>query len=115
MKNLLNLSNHNLTEFQLKELEEKGFSVLELDTNDKKIWGQLNPTNYKETCDRILKKYKVEAYHIAGFAPAVVYIVNKASLCFYAYSERKSIEKEINGIITKTSVFEHKGFFMYEK
>lgn len=115
MNYLLNVSNHNLTKEQIEELNKRGYQVIEMQEKDKLAWGQLNPSNYKEIADRILKNYGVEAYHVAGFAPAVAYFVSKADFCFYAYSERKSIEKEVNGVITKTSIFEHKGFFMYEK
>lgn len=117
---ILNLSNHNLTDLQIKELKEKleFTEIVELDVEDKKIWGQLNPGNYHEETTRIMDKYDVVAYHVAGFAPAVVYAVeiaeNNMKPCYYAYSERKVIEKENeDGTVVKTAVFEHKGFYLY--
>lgn len=115
MKKILNVSNHILTDFQKEELKSLGFEVVELEVEDKKSWGQLNPWNYKNVCSEILEKYQVEAYHLAGFPPAVNYFCLRTKKeCFYAYSERKAIEKkDETGKMVKTSIFEHKGFFKY--
>lgn len=117
---ILNLSNHRLTEAQEKELKEvlEFEEIVELDEEDKKAWGQLNPGNYKKIVKEIMDKYDVVAYHVAGFAPAVVDVVKIAEdimrPCYYAYSERKTIEKENkDGTVTKTAIFEHKGFYLY--
>lgn len=111
---LLNLSNHKLTETQLKEISEMRCEVVELDQEDKQKWGQLTPDNYRKICDEILIKYNVEAYHLAGFPAAVVYVSNIMENCFYAYSERNSIEvQNPDGTVEKKVVFEHKGFYRY--
>lgn len=111
---ILNLSNHKLTEEQINELQTKWkFKVVELDEKDHEI----SPNNDSLETIRIMDKYEVDAYHVAGFAPAVVCAVNyakeKGKRSFYAYSERKSVEKQENGRIVKTSIFEHKGFYLY--
>ena len=123
MKKILNLSNHRLTEEQLKELSDKKYEIVELTDEEKKQWGQLTPKNYKEICDTILHKYwnKVDSFHLAGFPPAVTYFYCLTLIqdryitkyCYYAYSTRETIEKEINGEIVKTSVFRHQGFYEY--
>lgn len=123
MKKMLNLSNHTLTQEQVKEINDMGYEIVELTPEDKKIWGQLNPTNYVEETCRIVEddetRYKVEGYHIAVFPPAVVVansIANGLGLpSYYAYSERQSVEeKQSDGSIKKTNVFKHKGFFLYD-
>lgn len=117
---ILNLSNHKLTEKQIEELKSvKGFDeIIELDDEDKRIWGQLNPHNYSDEVKRIMSKYEVNSYHLAGFAPAVVYGVvladKNGKSALYAYSERKVVESvNEDGSISKNAVFEHKGFFYY--
>lgn len=115
MKKILNLSNHNLSDLQKEELKSLGFEVVELQEEDKKMWSQLTPFNYKAICDDILTKYEVKGYHVAGFPPAVNYFCSRTDkTCYYAYSERKTIEtKDETGKMVKTSIFDHKGFFEY--
>lgn len=122
MKKMLNLSNHVLTQEQVKEIYDMGYEIVELTPEDKKIWGQLNPDNYSDAVFRIMEdedtRYQVEAYHIAGFPPAVVIAACTANglglPSYYAYSERQSVEeKQSDGSIKKTNVFKHKGFFLY--
>lgn len=119
MKKILNLSNHVLTEEQKKELTEKGYEVVELDKEEKEVWGQLNPDNYINVCECIISKYYdqgVRSLHVAGFPAAVSYITKVFSImeCLYAYSERKSVEKtNEKGEVVKTNVFVHKGFYPY--
>lgn len=113
---ILNLSNHVLTEEQVKELKEKGYTeIIELDVEDKKAWGQLIPDTYKEVCDNILAKYKTDAIHLAGFPPATVYVALKSTVpCLYAYSERNCVETPMpDGSIDKRYIFKHQGFFNY--
>ena len=60
----------------------------------------------------------VDATHVAGFAPAVNYFVNKVSIVFdnyYAYSARDVVEvtKE-DGSVVKEAKFRHKGFYKYD-
>lgn len=113
---ILNLSNHTLTEEQVKELREKGYAeIIELDAEDKKAWGQLVPDTYKEVCDNILAKYKADAIHLAGFPAATVYVALKAQLpCLYAYSPRICVETPMpDKTINKNYVFKHMGFYRY--
>lgn len=115
MKKILNLSNHSLSDVQKEELKKLDFEVVELEETDKKVWGQLSPYNYQNTCDEFLIKYNVQGFHIAGFPPAVNYFCSKTNKpCYYAYSERKTVErKDEKGKVIKTAIFEHKGFFKY--
>ena len=77
MKKLLNVSNHTLGLNQLKELEEKGYVVVEMPEDLKKQWAQLNPTNYPEVCNSVIQfaeDNQCEAMHLAGFPAAVSFI-----------------------------------------
>lgn len=115
MKKLLNLSNHILTEDQLNELEQMGYKTIELQQEDKQMWGQLNPQDYKAVCNQILDKYKANAYHLAGFPAAVVYITKVTTKpCYYAYSIRQSTETvQEDGTVVKKNIFKHQGFYLY--
>lgn len=115
MKKILNLSNHIFTEDQLNELEQMGYKAIELQQEDKQMWGQLNPQDYKAVCNKILSKYRVNAYHLAGFPAAVVYVCNqKENKCYYAFSERCSVdETQPDGSVVKKNIFKHKGFYLY--
>lgn len=122
MKKILNLSNHVLTQEQIDELTAMEYEVVELTAEDKTLWGQLNPSNYKEFVYRVMEaektRYAVDAYHIAGFPPAVVNAVCLACTldmpAFYAYSERVSVEEHMSdGSVVKRNVFKHLGFFNY--
>lgn len=113
---ILNLSNHTLTEEQVKELREKEYTeIIELDAEDKIAWGQLVPDTYKKVCDNILAKYKADAIHLAGFPAAIVYVALKTSLpCLYAYSPRICVETPMpDKTINKNYVFKHMGFYRY--
>lgn len=115
MKKILNVSNHKLTDDQINELSEKDIEVVELDELDKRLWSQLTPNNYRLIADSILNKYAVDLYHLAGFPAAVVYVCNqKQNKCYYAFSERCSIEElQADGSVVKKNVFKHKGFYLY--
>lgn len=122
MKKILNMSNHTLTGEQIAELSSMGYEVVELTAEDKALWGQMNPSNYKEFIYRVMEdsdtRYAVDAYHIAGFPPAVVNAVCLASTldmpAYYAYSERVSEEvHQPDGTVKKVNVFKHLGFFNY--
>lgn len=115
MKNLLNLSNHNLTPQQTEELSTLGYQVIELNATDKQAWGQLNPQDYKAVCDEILDKYQADAYHLAGFPAAVVYVTRTTNKpCYYAYSTRQSVEAvQEDGTVVKKNIFKHQGFYLY--
>jgi len=122
MKKILNMSNHTLTGEQIAELSSMGYEVVELTAEDKQIWGSLNPDNYEDVIYRIMEdsdtRYDVDAYHIAGFPPAVVNAVCLASTldmpAYYAYSERVSEEvHQPDGTVKKINVFKHLGFFNY--
>ncbi|MFR4518417.1 MAG: hypothetical protein ACLT40_00460 [Fusobacterium sp.] len=122
MKKILNMSNHTLTGEQIAELSSMGYEVVELTAEDKALWGQMNPSNYKEFIYRVMEdsdtRYAVDAYHIAGFPPAVVNAVCLACTlnmpALYAYSERVSEEvHQPDGTVKKVNVFKHLGFFNY--
>ena len=119
MKNLLNCSNHVLGLNQLQELQNKGYDVIELSEEMKKAWGQLTPSNYVQVCNDIveyMEENNCTGIHLAGFPPAVTLLcidLNTNTEVLYAYSERKTVEVEVEGQIVKKSIFEHKGFFKY--
>lgn len=113
---ILNLSNHTLTDEQVKELREKGYAeIIELREDHKKIWGQLNPSNYKAVSDDILEAYTYDAIHLAGFLPATTYVALKTKVpCLYAYSPRVCVETPMpDGSINKNYLFKHLGFYRY--
>lgn len=119
MKKLLNCSNHVLGLNQLKELEEKGFVVVELNDELKSKWGQLTPSNYVQVCNSIvdyMEENGCTGIHLAGFPPAVTLLcadLNTDIDVLYAYSERDTVEVEIDNQVVKKSIFTHKGFFPY--
>ena len=119
MKKMLNCSNHVLGLNQLKELEEKGFVVVELNDELKSKWGQLNPSNYPEVCNAVvsfMEENGCTGIHLAGFPPAVTLLcmdLNPEVEVMYAYSERDVVEVEIDGQVVKKAIFSHKGFFPY--
>lgn len=122
MKKILNLSNHVLTQEQIAELNGYGYEIVELSAEDKQRWANLNPDNYEDVVYRVMEdsdtRYDVDAYHIAGFPPAVVNAVCLACTlnmpALYAYSERVSEEvHQPDGTVKKVNVFKHLGFFNY--
>jgi len=122
MKNLLNVSNHNLGLNQLQELQEKGFDVIELSDELKKAWGQLTPENYMTICSNVVdyaEENNCKALHVAGFAPAVVALcadIKPEYPVFYAYSCRVAVEiVQDDGSVLKDSKFTHQGFYEYPR
>jgi len=120
MKKLLNVSNHILGMNQIKELEEKGYYIVELPEDLKTRWAQMDPDSYARTCNDIVEYAElngVEAMHVAGFPAAVVLIcmdIDRIPL-YYAYSERVSVEETLeDGSVVKKNVFKHKGFYRYK-
>ena len=119
MKKLLNISNHVMGLEQLKELQERGYDLVELPEDLKKAWGQLEPSNYPIICNQIVdwaENNQIDAFHLAGFAPAVNLIcldMKPEFPIYYAYSKRDSVEVEIEGQIVKKAIFKHIGFFRY--
>ena len=115
MERILNCSNHKMTEEQIEEMRKKGYEFVELDPELKNEWGQMNPQNYEEISKKIIMKIvkeDISAIHLAGFMPAVHYMIlatEYLASCYYAYSER--VSEEVNGV--KTSYFKHKGFYLY--
>lgn len=117
----LNISNHILAQEQIEDIKKalntEEIEIVELPQDIKSQWSNLTPDNYELVCERIIKYMKdneIGHAHLAGFAPAVVYIVMCSwSYFFYSYSERVSEEKEVNGEIIKTSIFKHKGWYTY--
>lgn len=123
MSKLLNVSNHVLSDVQLKDLKENWDvdGVIELPADLKDAWSNLNPDNYKEICDQILKysyvcnDTKAVFIHLAGFPPAVNYIAQEHPGCIYAFSTRDSKDvPQADGTVKKVSVFNHKGFYRYD-
>lgn len=119
MKNLLNCSNHTMGLNQIKELENRGYVIVELSDELKFKWGQLTPDNYVQVCNDVVEYMEANncaGIHLAGFPPAVTLLcidLNANTEVLYAYSERKTVEVEVEGQIVKKSIFEHKGFFKY--
>lgn len=119
MKKMLNCSNHVLGLNQLKELEEKGYIVVELSDELKSKWGQLNPENYMSVCNDIvsfMEENDCSGIHLAGFPAAVTLLcidLNADVEVVYAYSERNTVEVEIDNQVVKKSIFTHKGFYPY--
>lgn len=119
MKKMLNCSNHVLGLNQLKELEEKGYIVVELSEELKKAWGQLNPENYMSVCNDIvsyMEENGCTGIHLAGFPAAVTLLcfdLNADVEVVYAYSERNVVEVEVDGQVVKKAIFSHKGFYPY--
>ena len=119
MKKMLNCSNHVLGLNQLKELEEKGYIVVELSDELKSKWGQLNPENYMSVCNDIvsfMEENGCTGIHLAGFPAAVTLLcidLNADVEVVYAYSERNTVEVEIDNQVVKKSIFTHKGFYPY--
>ena len=123
-KLFLNVSNHALTKDQLEEIQVKGFSVMELEEDMKKAWGSMNPSNWRETCDQVIRVVltyddldtTIETALVAGYTPAVVYLTNELSKYgttpLYAHTDRVSVEKtNEDGTVTKTNIFKHSGFY----
>lgn len=120
---LLNVSNHKLSDVQLKDLKENWEidGVIELPEDLKTAWSNLTPENYKEICDKVLSysytcnETKAVFIHLAGFPPAVNYIANEHPGCLYAFSTRESQDvPQPDGSVKKVSVFNHKGFYRYD-
>lgn len=126
MKKILNVSNHTLTQEQITDLKNKygEIELLELPEDLKRFWSKLTPNNYQDICediDEYINNEFIDIIHLAGFTPAVVYLIrineyliDEGEIKFiYSYSERISEEKEVNGEVIKTSIFKHKGWYNY--
>lgn len=119
MKKMLNCSNHTMGLTQIKELEEKGYVLIELPDDLKAKWSQLNPSNYPEVCNNVvsfMEENGCSGIHLAGFPAAVTLLcldLNADVEVVYAYSERNTVEVEVEGQVVKKSIFTHKGFFPY--
>lgn len=119
MIKILNISNHNLTDKQVADLKDiygEDIKIVELQSL-KEDWGQLTPFNYRTICNSIIsfmKQEEIEIAHLAGYAPAVVYMCNHKGFQFiYSHSIRDSIEVENNGVVEKKQRFKHAGWFKY--
>ncbi len=132
-KVFLNVSNHILTPDQLSEVNKLGMEVMELPDNVKQAWSNVTPSNINRVIDLVIdstniilstdeslgctsdEDYFIEGVLVAGHPGAVYQLCSKLMAdgikCFYAHTERQSIEREVNGEVIKTSVFKHKGFF----
>ena len=120
MLKLLNVSNHVMGLEQIKELEEKGYVIVELPEDLKSRWAQMNPETYGRVCNDIIEwaeENDINAMHLAGFPAAVVLMcadIDRIPL-YYAYSERVSVESvKENGSVEKRNIFKHKGFYRYK-
>lgn len=119
MKRLLNISNHVMGLEQLNEIQSRGYDLIELPETLKTAWGQLEPNNYPIVCNEIIEwaeNNNIDAFHLAGFAPAVNLIcldMKPEFPIFYAFSKRDSVEIEVEGQIVKKAIFKHIGFFRY--
>ena len=123
-KLFLNISNHSLTKDQMSEIQAKGFSVMELEEDLKKAWGSMNPSNWRKTCDEVIRvvltyddlETPIETALVAGYTPAVVYLTNElnkyGTTPLYAHTDRVSVERtNEDGTVTKTNIFKHTGFY----
>lgn len=125
MEKFLNISNHQLTDDQLKDIVDNGWELVELPDHLKAKWGSLNPFNYEDVCDEIdnfMIINRIGKALLAGYQPAVTFMVLKNSNrddlvkydLYYAHSERESVEEaQPDGSVIKRVVFRHKGFFTY--
>ena len=121
MRKFLNVSNHRFTDDQLADIANMGLELMELPTELKNKWGSMSPETYKNVCEEvnglILNDPDVEVVHLAGFQPAIVYLLSiYPGEAVYAYSER--LVKEVHlqdGTVKKESEFKHKGFFSYPR
>ena len=120
MKKLLNVSNHVMGLEQIKELEEKGYVIVELPEDLKARWAQMDPETYGRTCNDVIEwaeENGINAMHLAGFPAAVVLMcadIDRIPL-YYAYSERVSVESvKEDGSVEKRNIFKHKGFYRYK-
>lgn len=117
----LNISNHTLTEEQVKDLNRflfcENIEIIELPKELKEDWAHLTPQNYIEVCLSIysyMYANDIHYAHLAGFTPAVIELIKSKTLVFcYSFSERVSKEKKANGEIIKISTFKHKGWYRY--
>lgn len=116
---------HDLTEAQVKELEEKYF-IHFLKNENPELFGKISncPDNAKDLMSLAKEAYWFTAKHEAVLlplgSPAFNYIFNnflsqsnKPKL--FAHSERVSVEqKQADGSVIKKSVFVHKHFINIE-
>lgn len=118
---MLNVSNHKFTEDQMRDLEARGLELMELPIELKTKWGSMTPENYKDICDEVkdiaINTPEISVLHVAGFQPAIVYLLSiYPGEAVYAYSERSVVEvTQPDGSVKKESSFKHKGFFSYPR
>lgn len=121
MRKFLNVSNHRFTDDQLADISNMGLELMELPADLKGKWGSMSPETYQDVCkevnELILNDPDVEVVHLAGFQPAIVYLLSiYPGECVYAYSDRIVTEvSQPDGSIKKESTFKHKGFFSYPR
>lgn len=106
---------------------------MELPENVKAAWGQIDPVTAAYTIDNVMvgiwflssheavetgvvnEPVVIKGALVAGHPGAVYQLVNQLESmgvkCFYAHTQRESVEKQINGEVIKTSAFKHRGFF----
>lgn len=119
MKKFLNISNHTFTNDQLVELAQRHWEPVELPADLKSRWSQCDPSTYEQLCydiEEFMRYQQIHLAHLAGFAPAVVFMCKEFGNIdfYYAYSVRESVEVTLNGNeVRKQNIFKHKGFYPY--
>lgn len=130
MRKFINITNHSLSPAQLEEVEKffsvvcggEEYRVVELPEELKSAWGSLSPETISATVSAINRWLEQSLLMdsdlclVQGHQAAVVALLAGLSpeQCFFAHSERRSIEEaQPDGSILKKSLFEHKGFYNY--
>lgn len=118
-----NISNHELTEDQIKEVEDNQLDIVELPADLKRKWGTMNPQNMLDTVNEVIAWIKtnhsedMEAALVAGYLPAVTLIVDRlygmAVTPVFSHTDRQSVEEYVDGKVIKKSVFKHEGFYAF--
>jgi len=112
---ILVILNHKVLPKQKEELEELGYDTI-VYRQHPKIDPTLNQSEVQELFNAIAVQYEpIDALWVQGdfrfFTAAIRYAMRLIIPLFIATTERKSVEQTLpNGLIQKTSVFEHVRF-----
>ena len=124
-KKFINVTSHNLTTYQIVDLQSKGFEeFVELPENLKNSWGSIDPNadefevyNSVEPIIDFVAKEKPAGIMLAGEITAVISIFgelihNQPEIeILVATTRRESVESvQPDGSVRKTNVFKHVRF-----
>lgn len=118
---MLKIMNHNLSDAQAKELKDV-WNVDEIVTlSDKgiKSFEQVTAENYNNVIDEInreIAEINPDMMLIQGQAGVVHNVINSNPkvIAIFAFTRRVSKEvQNLDGTVTKTSIFEHQKFMKY--